>query len=624
MQLSPITAIAIQLPLLIVATVALLRGPRGVRWLRVMLLGLAWLLVSVVVDPIVVTDDGLLADVPVVPAVAIAGLLGSFLAASAELRRLVSVAWPATAGILVLAAVLLTLDQDIALAVALVLWVVGTLHLGWTFRRSAARHPGSLLEARLRMLAGAQWLLASAAMSVLGGPFLIVWVLPMTVGTAILVVAVAPPSFLRLAPSQTRAAMRRTESHLAAIGPDDPDAIRSAVEGVRAVLGAEVALLVDDGAVVVEAGDPHLAELARRWSADPATVPTSGHELAATTDGHWVLAGDTRRGAVIVLLSPVGALLSRTDRELVDGIAERLGMALTREQARRADERATASIRAAERMRDDMLSTLSHELRTPLTTIMGFAEVLRSHADMLSQEQFRDMLTRIVDRGMQLEMIVSALLDLTAIRGRSEPERIAVYQVHDLAEHAATRARERLGGRAVEVRSEHCLGDDVGDGADGGVVHTDGGAVLAILEQLLDNAGKFSEPNSTIHLVVTGDTDEVSMEVRNQGVGLGDLGERAFEPFVRGGEVLTRATGGVGLGLTIARELALQLGGTLQAVGVTDGVAFRLSMPRRHALAPRGDPRTPLTAVHAEGDPTLVPSGRRGDVSAAAQVRGSG
>jgi len=227
-----------------------------------------------------------------------------------------------------------------------------------------------------------------------------------------------------------------------------------------------------------------------------------------------------------------------------------------------------------------------------------------------------DMLTRIVDRGMQLEMIVSALLDLTAIRGRSEPERIAVYQLHDLAEHAATRARERLGGRAVQVRGE------VGEV---GVVHTDGGAVLAILEQLLDNAAKFSAPTSAIHIEVARDADQVSVEVRDQGVGLGDLGERAFDPFVRGGEVLTRDTGGVGLGLTIARELALQLGGTLQAVDAVEGAAFRLSMPRRHAMAPRGDTRTPVEAAHAEGDPTLVPSGRRGDVwIAGAPVRGSG
>jgi K+-sensing histidine kinase KdpD len=163
-------------------------------------------------------------------------------------------------------------------------------------------------------------------------------------------------------------------------------------------------------------------------------------------------------------------------------------------------------MQAAERMRDDMLSSLSHELRTPLTTIMGFAEVLRSHADALSPEVFRDMLERLVEKGMQLEMIVSGLLDLTAIRGRSEPERIAVYELRDLAEQAVLRrSPTHLSLRQVAVEG------------DAGLVHTDGGAVLAVVEELLENVAKHTPRPSSVHVVVTGDEAEVAVEVRDDG-----------------------------------------------------------------------------------------------------------
>ncbi len=589
--------------MLVAAAAVLLHGAHGLRWLRVMLLGLVWLMVTELVAPVVVTTQGPLADVPLVAAVTLALLLVAFHAAAAELRLARSVLTPAVGAAVTLTVVLLLVPEGVAAGLTWVLWVPGALYLGRTFLRSARHHPGSLLEARLRMLAGAQWLLAAVALSTLGGPFLVVWVLPMVAGTLIMVLAIAPPPFLRLALSQTRAALRATENDLAAIGPGRPDALRTAIEGVCAVFGAEAALLVDDGEVVTTTGDPHVAELGSRWAVGPAMPSVSGRHLHPVEDGHWVLAGDTGRGAVVTVLSPVGVLLSRTDREQVDAIAERLGLVLTREEARRADERAAATMRAAERMRDDMLSTLSHELRTPLTTIMGFAEVLRRHADTLSEQQVHDMLERLVDRGMQLEGIVSALLDLTAVRGRSDPGRIAVYELRDLVEYAVTRARDGLADRFVDVTGE------------GGTVHTDGGAILAVLGELLENAGKYTPHGSAIRIELAVVGREVKVDVCDEGPGLGELDpESAFAPFVRGGDVLTRQASGVGIGLAIARELAHQVGGELVAVACESGACFRLRLPRRHDLAPTGDDRTPIGAEHAIGDPTLVPSGRRGDV----------
>lgn len=630
MQLTPFAAVAIQLSVLVAAAAVLLRGAPGLRWLRVVLLGLGWMLFDAALQPlaasglpvwVVDAEVGLLAAQPVVAAIADAGLLVAFLAAAAELRTARSVLVAAVTGTVVLAAASLLVPPGVAGTVGLAGWVVGTLCLAETVHRSARRRPGSLLEARLRVLAGGLWLLAAVALADIGGPFPVVWLLPMVVGTLLLVVAVAPPPFLRLTPARTRASVRGTDDRLATVGPGDAEALGAALDGVRAVLGGDAAVLVDDGAVVAETGQPAACDLGRAWiaacdarGAAPDARGTGLQSPAPIGGGRWAVAADTGRGPLVAVLPAVGVLLSQTDLEHFEALAERLGLVLTREHARRADERAAASMEAAERMRDDMLSTLSHELRTPLTTIMGFAEVLRRDPGALDQEQVRHMLGRIVDRGMHLELIVSALLDLTSVRGRSEPDRIAAYELRALLERARMRTADRLADHAVDVVGEV------------GVVQTDGGALLAVVEELLTNAAKFSPVDTPIEVVASASGGEVVVEVRDRGPGFADLGARAFEPFVRGGDVLTRTTDGVGIGLTVARELARQLDGRLEAAPPAPGAVgavLRLTFPRRHPLAPHGDVRRPLAAEHAEGDPTLVPSGRRGSPRVPL-VRGSG
>lgn len=561
MLLPPLAAVALQVPLLVVIGIAVLRGQPIVRWLRLLLVGLAWLLVEALAQPLVVTGEGPLADVPVVPALVIAGMIVSLVAAGNDARRPRPTVTRPVLGIVVLTAAFLVLPTPVGLGVALVGWTGGSLCLAWVLAAGARLHRGSLLAARLRMLAAALVLLASASLSVLGGPFLFVWALPMVTGTAIVVVAVALPRAVRIVPRRTREALRRVDIEIVAIGAGrsiGPSALRAMVEHVRELFGADAVILTDGQRRVAAAGDERtLRDL---------PVPASPRCLSVSTG----------RGELTLVLPPVGLLLSRSDREQAAALAERLGLVLTRDDARRADARAAVARAAADRVRDDVVSTLSHELRTPLTAVMGFAEVLRRHGDRLDGDQRDLLLTRIADRSHHLEQLVGALLDLTAVRGRGTG--LVDTEGRDLDE---------LLELAVHRAGHGDLVDMVTDTAHV-TVRTDARAVVEVVEELVSNAVKFSPVGSRVALRAALAGDDVVVEVRDAGPGFGALADRAFEPFTRGGPLLTRETSGLGIGLTIARELARQLGGSLEAVDTGTGACLRFVLPCEHALAQPG------------------------------------
>jgi signal transduction histidine kinase len=345
----------------------------------------------------------------------------------------------------------------------------------------------------------------------------------------------------------------------------DPSAL---LDVVRTRLGARSVTLVDQGRVLSSTAAPD-----RRWRLQAVAALADESPLRSVGDGSWLHVAQTGRGELLVEVGETAELLGEPELEAAAWIAQRLGVALDRADTRRRDRAALASLRAADRMRDDFLATLSHELRTPLTSIRGFSEVLLDNAETLGPAQLEDLLGRVVKNAAQLELMIAGLLDLTLVRGRSHPERIAVYDLADLCERAVARCGPMLRSNVVDLDVPSVQ------------LRTDGGALLNILEALLDNAGKFTPPGTRV--TVTGRIDDgvATLLVVDEGPGLPpDLRERVLDPFVRGGDVLTRETRGVGIGLAIAAELARQLEGELTVGHPLTGTELRLRVPARHSL----------------------------------------
>jgi signal transduction histidine kinase len=138
-------------------------------------------------------------------------------------------------------------------------------------------------------------------------------------------------------------------------------------------------------------------------------------------------------------------------------------------------------------------------------------------------------------------------------------------------------ARARFARRFPARRLDHHAAPDLPD------VDADPGLLRRVLDNLLDNAAKFSEQDSAIAIEASAERDppRLIIDVRDHGIGIAaaDL-ERVFEPFFRADRSRTRATGGVGLGLVLARRIVEAHGGTITAESAPEaGAHFRVTVP---------------------------------------------
>ncbi|CAN5272613.1 hypothetical protein BH23ACT9_BH23ACT9_09510 [soil metagenome] len=231
--------------------------------------------------------------------------------------------------------------------------------------------------------------------------------------------------------------------------------------------------------------------------------------------------------------------------------------------------------RQAARARDDMLAVVSHELRTPLTPIIASVQMLRRRSDRLSEDQRAELLMRVQDRADHLARLIDDLLlvgQLTATTSREPKLAPQPIDVGELVAEAVSAMRL--------ARPEHRLSVRAGDGP---TTRTDPVRLRQILDNLLDNACKFSEPGSPIEVAVTaepGPPDRIAIHVSDQGRGIppGYL-DTVCDQFVRVEDPLVMTTSGAGLGLFIVRELTDLLGGTLSLdsqLGLGTTVSVRL------------------------------------------------
>jgi signal transduction histidine kinase len=227
--------------------------------------------------------------------------------------------------------------------------------------------------------------------------------------------------------------------------------------------------------------------------------------------------------------------------------------------------------RALDEAKDLFLATTSHELRTPLTAIKGYLHVLQRRWDRLDDAARLAALSTVSERTDALV----ALTDHLLLGARASASR-----------HSATTEPFDLGravGAAVRgfegVSQRHHL---VMHGADEQVVAVgDPSSVQHIVDQLLENAVKYSPRGGTVDVHVGAEGSRAVVEVCDEGVGIpAGSGEQLFTPFFQVGGPNTREYGGVGIGLYIVRQLVEAQGGSVSAHRRDGGGArFRVALP---------------------------------------------
>ena len=225
-----------------------------------------------------------------------------------------------------------------------------------------------------------------------------------------------------------------------------------------------------------------------------------------------------------------------------------------------------------DRRKDEFLAMLGHELRNPLAPVSAALEVMRLRAD---DPQRIGKAREVVERQIaHMTRLVDDLLDVSRItRGQIELREESVT-LAALVERAVEVARPLIDERG------HRLSLDLPDAPV--VFRGDHSRLEQVLANLLSNAAKYTDVGGRIWLRAFVDRDHIAISVRDDGEGLTpELRDRVFDLFVQGPDTRSMARGGLGLGLTLVRQLVQLHGGTIEALsdGPGKGSEFFVRLP---------------------------------------------
>ena len=223
----------------------------------------------------------------------------------------------------------------------------------------------------------------------------------------------------------------------------------------------------------------------------------------------------------------------------------------------------------AEVLRSAILDALAHEFKIPLSTVMTAAGGLSATGDL--NEKQTELAGLIESESERLSDVTNRLLRLARLDRDEVRPQMEIADLGALTGTVVQRQRSIWPNRHVKA----------GEPALRMQVMVDSELIRLVLTQLIDNACRYSKTGSPIEVETGGAGDRVSVTVRNIGPAIpADEQERIFNRFYRG-ERARQSASGSGLGLYVARKIAVAHAGTLELIGTdSDYVVFRLTLPR--------------------------------------------
>lgn len=269
---------------------------------------------------------------------------------------------------------------------------------------------------------------------------------------------------------------------------------------------------------------------------------------------------------------------SKADEHLLQALADQIATSLERirllaEAERRADELARTVKQQEElaRLRDEFIQNVSHEFRTPLSIVGGYVEILDSGEFGPLPDEYKQPVSIIAKRVRLLTKLVedlTSLIDLQAHRGDFTALRMA-----DLLNPIYASLRTRALAERIE------LDLDIPTGLP--LVHGEETLLRRVIDNLVDNAIKFTPPHGKIHLSFKQENGSISLEIADTGIGIPKEEQaRIFERFYQVDGSSTRRFGGTGLGLALVKEIVELHGGQISVSSEAEqGTTFRIELP---------------------------------------------
>ncbi|HJQ81172.1 MAG TPA: PAS domain S-box protein [Lacipirellulaceae bacterium] len=275
------------------------------------------------------------------------------------------------------------------------------------------------------------------------------------------------------------------------------------------------------------------------------------------------------RGKILGIMTFVQSESERhytpADLEFAEELARRAAVAID-------NAKLYAELREADRRKDEFLATLAHELRNPLAPIRNALQILKMpRVDAATGQQVREVMERQVD---QLVRLVDDLLDVSRVmRGKIELRREQVELASVIARGVETAMP------LIEVQGHEL---SVAVPPDSLMLDADPVRLAQVIGNLLTNAAKYTEANGRIWLSAERNDGHVSLHIRDNGIGIApDMLPHVFDLFVQLDEAATRSQGGLGIGLTLVKNLIEMHSGTVEAksAGLGKGSEFIVRLP---------------------------------------------
>ncbi|NTU84353.1 MAG: GAF domain-containing protein, partial [Chloroflexales bacterium] len=314
-----------------------------------------------------------------------------------------------------------------------------------------------------------------------------------------------------------------------------------------------------------------------------ASYPNLGTLGAALGAGAWVMVplrsvGQALGGLRITFAA--ARAFSAEERAFLLALAQQGAAALERARLYAVEHHARAAAEAAVRQREEFLAVASHELKTPLAALLGSAQILaqRLQGSALLSERDQGSLERVLAQGQRLQRMVNRLLDLSRIaQGKLQLE-LGLVDLRALVQQTVTELQALYPRHAVVVLTPDApvwlRGDEL--------------RLTQVLQNLLENAAKYSAHGGTITVRLTTEARATSVTVEDEGIGIpaADL-PHLWERFSRASNVDVDHISGVGIGLYVVQEIVALHGGQVAVRSVEGaGSAFTVTLPRESSVPP--------------------------------------
>ncbi|MDE3010267.1 MAG: DUF4118 domain-containing protein [Pseudomonadota bacterium] len=322
--------------------------------------------------------------------------------------------------------------------------------------------------------------------------------------------------------------------------------------------------------IIAPAGEqPGLDLGTAQWTCDHLHPAGLGTDTLAGSRWLYLPLKATMRARGVLALRPrePRLLLVPEQRSQLETFAAMTAQALERLHYIEVARGATVQIES-ERLRNSLLAALSHDLRTPISALVAATEMLAGSRPELGAQQ-QELAASIRERALRMADMVTKLLDMARIQSgeiRLHREWQSMEECIGSAVHAAS---VLLAARPLRIAIEPALP----------LVECDGVLIERVLANLLENACKYTPPDSPLEILVHRAERELQVRVRDHGPGIPPaLKEAIFEKFTRGHA--ESATPGVGLGLAICRAIVAAHGGRIWVEPThPNGATFVFSLP---------------------------------------------